>query len=76
MKVAMQKPGIQDGVSFPSIPCSSPLFQRVPLCYSDWRGLEASTPLWIVLGAPSLLLILQPALLILDPVDSGQSLAL
>lgn len=55
----------------PAFPAALLSFNRLSYATVVGGGLEASTPLWIVLGAPSLLLILQSALLILDPVDSG-----
>lgn len=72
-KVAMQKPGVQDGV-FPqhSLKLSS-LFRQAPLGYSGWQGIEASTPLWIIVGVPSMPLILQPALGVLKLMDLGRS---
>lgn len=63
MKVAMQKPGIQDGVLSQDSLKPSSFFHQAPLVYSGhWQGLEALTPLWIILGAPSISLILQPHL--------------
>lgn len=68
MKVAMQKPGIQDGVLsqyYLKLSTFLPLGSSgVQWC---WQALEASTPLWIMLGDSSIPLILQPALLVLDP---------
>lgn len=77
MKMVMQKCGIQDGVSSHNSLKHSSFFHQAPLGYSGhWQGLEAPTPLWIISGAPSMALILQLTLLILDPVDSRAATSL